>query len=555
MAPDAPSSSRPLAPEVPGVADLELVGRGGHGLVYRGHQPDLGRDVAVKLLSEPAPDERAAERWRREVTAMGRLSNHPNIVTILSEGLTDGGHPYLVMPFLPGGSLHDRIRADGPRPPAEVAEVGRRLALALAAAHAAGVVHRDVKPANVMFSEYDEPQLGDFGIARLADAATTATGSIHATLEYAAPEVLSGLPATPASDVYGLGATLHAALRGASPFAGPADEPLASRVGRVVTQPPPDLRLAGVPPALADVVERCMAKDPSDRPGSAEEVAALLAAASLDADAPGAGAATAGLAPPAVAPADPAPSSPTALDATAVQVPATPVVGGPAVRPAAAPPGPPPPRPPAAAGQRTAAPAAPGDRRRGRRLALAAALVVVFLAAAGLAWALAGDDDGSADDPTGSASATSGSEATSTTVPATTAASTTAASTEPPPSTTPTTAAPGPTAPGSADDARAAVEEYYARVGDGDAEGAWDLLSPAFRSRQTRDEYLAFWDSVESVELRGRPQADEGGTRVEATLEFRLDDGRTSVEDVVIGLVPGEDGGLLIDSYEVVRAR
>ena len=128
---------------------------------------------------------------------MGRLSNHPGIITVLSEGVTAGGHPYLVMPFLPGGSLHDRIQARGPLPPAEVVEVGRRLASALAAAHAAGVVHRDVKPANVMFTEYDEPQLGDLGIARLVDAATTATGSVHATLEYAAPEVLSGQPASP----------------------------------------------------------------------------------------------------------------------------------------------------------------------------------------------------------------------------------------------------------------------------------------------------------------------------------------------------------------------
>lgn len=537
MASDAPSSARPMGPEVPGVEGLALVGRGGHGLVYRGRQPDLGRDVAVKLLSTPAPDERAVERWRREVTAMGRLSNHPGIVTVLSEGITAAGHPYLVMPFLPGGSLHDRIRARGPLPPGDVVEVGRRLASALAAAHAAGVVHRDVKPANVMFTEYDEPQLGDFGIARLADAATTATGSIHATLEYAAPEVLSGLPATPSSDVYGLGATLHAALGGASPFAGPADEPLAGRVGRVVTQAPPDLRRAGVPPGLAAVVELCMAKDPAERPPSADAVGALLADASLDPGGPAAATTTTDVvrrsaAPPATA----------GLDATAVQVPA--VVPSPAVAAAA-------PRTPS----RPIAPADPDAHRggaRGRRVGLAAALLLLFLAAAGLAWSLSRDDDPSAGE--GTTTSTTTEEATS--APETAAATTATTGPTSTPTTSPTTAAA--TTPGavtsSPDEARAAIDAYYGRVAAGDAEGAWDLLSPAFQARQGLDEYLAFWDTVASVDVRGRPRVDDDG-RAEVTLEFRLEDGRTSVEDVVIGVVPGGDGALLIDSYEVVRAR
>ncbi len=402
MASDAPSSARPMVPEVAGVEGLVLVGRGGHGLVYRGRQPEMGRDVAVKLLSAPAPDERAVERWRREVTAMGRLSNHPGIVTVLSEGVTVGGHPYLVMPFLPGGSLHDRIRERGALPPADVVEVGRRLASALAAAHAAGVVHRDVKPANVMFTEYDEPQLGDFGIARLADAATTATGSIHATLEYAAPEVLSGLPATPSSDVYGLGATLHAALGGASPFAGPADEPLAGRVGRVVTQPPPDLRRAGVPPDLAAVVERCMAKDPAERPSSAEAVGALLADASLD---PGGHAATTEVVGP------PDVLHPTAgLDATAVQVPAVASAHAVAVTASRTPSHP----------LAPVEPEAPRRAARGRRVALAAALLLLFLAAAGLAWSLTREDEPSAGE--GRTTSTTTEAATST--PETTAATT-----------------------------------------------------------------------------------------------------------------------------------
>ena len=104
-------------------------------------------------------------------------------------------------------------------------------------------------------------------------------------------------------------------------------------------------------------------------------------------------------------------------------------------------------------------------------------------------------------------------------------------------------------------DVRDAIESYYSRIADGDAAGAWDLLSPAYQARQTEDEYLAFWDSVDSVSVRGRPRVDEDAGTAEVTLEFRMADGRTSVEDVVIGVVPSEEGSLLIDSYEVVRAR
>jgi hypothetical protein len=233
------------------------------------------------------------------------------------------------------------------------------------------------------------------------------------------------------------------------------------------------------------------------------------------------------------------------MDATAIEVPAVPpVVPDPPVRPVA-------PR----SGGGPVPPSPPADRRRGGVVALAALLVVVFLATAGLVWALAQDDDPPADDTAGSTSSTTTTES-STTAPTTasspvsTTTATTAATTQ-----VPSTSAPPTGEPASEKDVRDAIEAYYARIGEGDAAGAWDLLSPAYQARQTEDEYLAFWDSVDAVSVRGRPRVDEDAGTAELTLEFRMADGRTSVEDVVIGVVRGDDGSLLIDSYEVVRAR
>ncbi|MDQ3294620.1 MAG: serine/threonine protein kinase, partial [Actinomycetota bacterium] len=187
------------SPAVPGIEELEPIGRGGFATVYRGWQAELNRPVAVKVLDATAMDAGAAARFRREVMAMGALSDHPHVVPVYTVGSV-GDRLYLVMPFLEG-SLADELTA-GPLAPDAVVELGLGLADALAAAHRSGVLHRDVKPANVLRSAYGTAKLSDFGVARFVDNTNTNRGQLMATVAYAAPEVLSGEPASEASDVY-----------------------------------------------------------------------------------------------------------------------------------------------------------------------------------------------------------------------------------------------------------------------------------------------------------------------------------------------------------------
>ncbi len=496
---------RGAVPSVPGVEDLQVIGRGGFGVVYRGHQADLGRDVAVKVLSAAGADERALELWRREVTAMGRLSNHPNIVSAFSTGVTDDGLPYLVMPYVPGGSLHDRIRAEGPLGGPETARIGARLAGGLAAAHASGVLHRDVKPGNVLMSEYGEPQLSDFGIARLVDAATTTTGSVRATIGFAAPEVLGGEPATPATDVYGLGATLHAALAGQAPFAGTEEESFAARIGRVMTQPPPDLRPLGVAPALAAVVEATLAKDPDRRPQTADDLRVRLEA---------------------LGPAD--------------------LLVGPGVATAVVP-GPPANPPPDA-----------DDAARRRRMAWAAGLAAaVIVAAAVVGWALVRDSGDDAPVVVADSTTTTTAEATTEAPaePSSTTTSTTAPPTSPPasidePTTTTTTTAP--VDPPSGGDLEDATADYYDLVSAGDLDEAYALLSPRYQDEQDLAGYRDFFEGFESVELRGKPKADTDAMTVEVTIRYERSKGDVQDDDALLTFVQDDDGTLLVDRYRVV---
>src|SRR5271155_1624744 len=271
---DQHASPRDLFPELPaelrdaGFQDIAEIGHGGFGVVYRCAQPLLDRTVAVKVLTADL-DQENLDRFLREQHAMGRLSGHPNIVTILQVGTTTTGRPFIVMPYHAKNSLEALIRRHGPLDWCETLRIGVKLAGALDAAHRANVLHRDVKPGNILLTEYGEPELTDFGIARIAGGFQTATGVITGSPAFTAPEVLEGKTPTPASDVYSLGATLFCALTGHAAFERRSDERVVAQFLRITSQPVPDLREHGFPADVAAVIERAMVRDPVARPASA----------------------------------------------------------------------------------------------------------------------------------------------------------------------------------------------------------------------------------------------------------------------------------------------
>ena len=266
-----------MAMEIPGVEDLTEIGRGGMAVVYKGRQPAFSREVAVKVVTVAGVDERIRHRFEQELQAVGALSEHPNIITVHGAGETADGLPYLIMGYQPSGSLGDRLSTRGPVPWAEVAEIGVKMAGALESAHRAGVLHRDVKPENILVSSFGEPVLADFGIARLEGGAhLTASGMVTGTPAHTAPEALQGQPATAASDVYGLASTLHQLLTGTPAFVKPTDESTLAVMNRVLSESPPDLVAAGVPPPLAVVVNVGMAKDPVQRYATAAQFGQAL---------------------------------------------------------------------------------------------------------------------------------------------------------------------------------------------------------------------------------------------------------------------------------------
>ncbi|ETW24123.1 serine/threonine-protein kinase [Mycobacterium gastri] len=273
---DSHPTQRGLVPDIPaelreaGFDDVTEVGRGGFGVVYRCAQPLLDRTVAVKVLTTDLDPENL-DRFLREQHAMGKLSGHPNIVTILQVGTTVSGRPFIVMPYHAKNSLESLIRRHGPLDWSETLRIGVKLAGALEAAHRAGILHRDVKPANILLTEYGEPELTDFGIARMAGGFQTATGIITGSPAFTAPEVLEGKAPTPASDLYSLGATLFCALTGHAAFERRSGEKVIAQFLRITSQPVPDLREHGLPADVAALIERAMARDPAARPKSAAE--------------------------------------------------------------------------------------------------------------------------------------------------------------------------------------------------------------------------------------------------------------------------------------------
>src|ERR1700752_1912622 len=273
---DLHATQRGLTPDLPaelrgaGFDDVAEIGHGGFGVVYRCVQPMLDRTIAVKVLtSDLDPDN--LDRFMREQRAMGRLSGHPNIVQILEVGTTASGRPFIVMPYHAKDSLEALVRKHGPLNWRETLSIGVKLAGALDAAHRVGTLHRDVKPANILLSDYGEPQLTDYGIARITGGFETATGIITGSPAFTAPEVLEGATPTVASDIYSLGATMFCALTGPAAYERRSGEQVVAQFLLISSEPIPDLRTQGLPDDVAAAIESAMARDPSDRPASVTE--------------------------------------------------------------------------------------------------------------------------------------------------------------------------------------------------------------------------------------------------------------------------------------------
>jgi predicted ATPase len=249
-----------------GFADAEEIGRGGFGIVFRCHQRALDRIVAVKVLVAEVDEHR--QRFWREQRAMGRLTGHPNIVGVLQVGETASGFAYLVMQYHRRGSLDAQIRRLGRLPFEEVLRVGVKIAGALETAHRIDIVHRDVKPANVLLTDFGEPALSDFGIAHIAGGFRTATGTFTGSPAFTAPEILSGDPPTAASDVYALGATLFAALTGHAAYERKSGEQMVAQFLRIATERVPNLRESGIPDNISALVGKAMSHDAQERPSA-----------------------------------------------------------------------------------------------------------------------------------------------------------------------------------------------------------------------------------------------------------------------------------------------
>ena len=248
------------------------LGAGGMAEVYLAHDNVLQRDVALKVMSgRYAGDEEFVERFKREAQSAAVLS-HPNIVSIYDRGESEDGTYYIAMEYLCGGTLKDRILKRGALPPRTAAAVALQIAEALQAAHEAGVVHRDIKPHNVLVTEAGNVKVGDFGIARAASSSTmTRTGSILGTAHYISPEQAMGEPVGPQSDLYSLGVVLYEMLTGTLPYDAETSIGIAMKHVNGHLVPPRELN-PEISRGMNAVVMRLLEKNPGDRYADAEEL-------------------------------------------------------------------------------------------------------------------------------------------------------------------------------------------------------------------------------------------------------------------------------------------
>src|SRR6266542_112322 len=253
---------------------VRKLGTGGMANVYLAEDEVLGRRVAIKILNDRhAGDDQFVERFRREAKNAASLS-HPNIVSIYDRGEAEGTY-YIAMEYLDGRSLKELIVARGPAPIHLAVDYARQILAALRFAHRHGIVHRDIKPHNVLVDGEGRLKVTDFGIARAGASQMTEVGSIIGTAQYLSPEQAKGAPVDQTSDLYSVGVVLYELLTGTVPFNGDTPVEIAIKHLSQVPRPPSELR-SQVPHDLDSVVLRALAKDSSERYQSAEEMAADL---------------------------------------------------------------------------------------------------------------------------------------------------------------------------------------------------------------------------------------------------------------------------------------
>jgi serine/threonine protein kinase len=527
---------------------VERIAAGGMGSVWEAWDERLHRRVALKEL-HPQPglsdaDARlASDRAMREARITARL-HHAHAVPVY-DVVDHEGKPCLIMQYLPSKSLQSVLSERGVLSVPEVARIGSEVAGALAAAHRAGIVHRDVKPGNVLIDEEGSAKLTDFGISHaLGDVTLTSTGMVTGTPAFLAPEVARGIESGFAADVFSLGSTLYAALEGTPPF-GSGENPMAMlhRVASGQITPP---QHSG---AMTAELRRMLAADPAQRP-SMDQVASSLATVRGGLEDPAADATTARLTAP--RPAVPPPPSTTRT---------LPAVVSDAERPPPAPPqvlGPPPqpPGPPARAAAAYAEPDHPSTSRSRKgallgllALVVTAALVTLLVTQLGNS----GGNGGGATDAAGSPQRTASAPAQSS--PKTTASkSSPASSTESSPSTeqSSSSSSANSAGPPSAHDLTRAIKDYYNLLPNNTDEG-WTHLTPSYQSKTAngRQDYEKFWGSIRHVSV-SRANGQAPGT-VQATINYDYNDGRKVAEQTSFTLVR-QDGILKIDDSAVLSS-
>jgi hypothetical protein len=482
---------------------IARVGGGGMGELWRAYDERLHRTVAVKRLHVPADlTDEQIEDVRRRTVREGRVAarlRHRNSITIFD--VIDDGSPYLVMEYVDSTNLADRIAERGSLKAVEVAGMGAKIAAALAAAHEVGVVHRDVKPGNVLLGAEDTVKITDFGVSRVVEDVTgTTTSGVAGTPAYLSPEVARGDSATYASDVYSLGATLYTAVEGRAPYED-ADNVMKVlfQVGSGNVAPP---ATAG---PLTDVIVRMMALDPQRRPDMVEVRDTLEVLAD---------------------------DEPVAVGPTAPTVRIVPAAAAPL----------------------------PTGRNRGPLVVCGAVLVVVAAVVAGLMLLDRDGDPGTAApaSPTNAAPTTAAATSAATTTAGTTTKRRTTSPAPPPPAQAqpPAVTTPYPSlsttrqaaAPPTPQDA---LTDYYALM-PGDLTAGWNRLTARYQRSPAggEDGYRAFWSGVDNVAISG---VSDSGTVVEATVDYDFADGRQVRERHRYNLVR-DDGIWKLDRSTVLSS-